>query len=202
MTDYEGLVALVTGGASGIGAATARLLTSRGARVAVLDVTGRAGGSGRRGASRRLRRRRPRLRLRRRRARRHRARWARRRGQQRRDRRVGRRQRNDDDEWHRVLDVNVVGVARVTRAALPHLRAVRARGRGEHVVHRGRRRGPEPGAVRREQGCGARPDPRDGRRPRPRRHPGQRGAPRDDRHPVGRAGCSPRLPTPRRRSPS
>jgi NAD(P)-dependent dehydrogenase (short-subunit alcohol dehydrogenase family) len=29
---------------------------------------------------------------------------------------------NDDDEWHRVLDVNVVGMARVTRAALPHLR--------------------------------------------------------------------------------
>lgn len=30
---------------------------------------------------------------------------------------------NSDDEWHRVWDVNVVGVARVTRAALPHLRA-------------------------------------------------------------------------------
>ncbi len=30
---------------------------------------------------------------------------------------------NDDDEWHRVFDVNVVGVARVTRAALPLLRA-------------------------------------------------------------------------------
>ncbi|OIV36442.1 short-chain dehydrogenase [Mangrovactinospora gilvigrisea] len=29
---------------------------------------------------------------------------------------------NKDDEWHRVLDVNVVGMARVTRAALPHLR--------------------------------------------------------------------------------
>jgi NAD(P)-dependent dehydrogenase (short-subunit alcohol dehydrogenase family) len=29
---------------------------------------------------------------------------------------------NDDDEWHGVLDVNVVGMARVTRAALPHLR--------------------------------------------------------------------------------
>ena len=29
---------------------------------------------------------------------------------------------NDDAEWHRVLDVNVVGMARVTRAALPHLR--------------------------------------------------------------------------------
>jgi NAD(P)-dependent dehydrogenase (short-subunit alcohol dehydrogenase family) len=30
---------------------------------------------------------------------------------------------NDDDEWHRVLDINVVGTARVTRAALPALRA-------------------------------------------------------------------------------
>jgi NAD(P)-dependent dehydrogenase (short-subunit alcohol dehydrogenase family) len=30
---------------------------------------------------------------------------------------------NGDDEWHRVFDVNVVGIARVTRAALPHLRA-------------------------------------------------------------------------------
>lgn len=37
MTDFLGLVAVVTGGASGIGAATARLLQARGARVAVLD---------------------------------------------------------------------------------------------------------------------------------------------------------------------
>jgi NAD(P)-dependent dehydrogenase (short-subunit alcohol dehydrogenase family) len=29
---------------------------------------------------------------------------------------------NDDDEWRRVLDVNVVGLVRVSRAALPHLR--------------------------------------------------------------------------------
>jgi NAD(P)-dependent dehydrogenase (short-subunit alcohol dehydrogenase family) len=28
---------------------------------------------------------------------------------------------NDDDEWHRVLSVNVVGIARATRAALPLL---------------------------------------------------------------------------------
>jgi len=27
----------------------------------------------------------------------------------------------DDDEWHRVWDVNVVGIVRVVRAALPHL---------------------------------------------------------------------------------
>jgi NAD(P)-dependent dehydrogenase (short-subunit alcohol dehydrogenase family) len=30
---------------------------------------------------------------------------------------------NSDDEWHQVLDVNVLGTVRVTRAALPHLRA-------------------------------------------------------------------------------
>ena len=29
---------------------------------------------------------------------------------------------NDDEEWRRVLDVNVVGIARMTRAALPWLR--------------------------------------------------------------------------------
>lgn len=29
---------------------------------------------------------------------------------------------NSDDEWHRVWDVNVVGLVRVSRAALPHLR--------------------------------------------------------------------------------
>ena len=37
MSDFEGLVAVVTGGASGIGAATASLLQGRGARLAVLD---------------------------------------------------------------------------------------------------------------------------------------------------------------------
>ena len=37
MNDFAGLVAVVTGGASGIGAATTALLTERGARVAVLD---------------------------------------------------------------------------------------------------------------------------------------------------------------------
>ncbi|MEE1821474.1 SDR family oxidoreductase, partial [Streptomyces sp. BE20] len=30
---------------------------------------------------------------------------------------------NPDDQWHTVLDVNVLGLVRVTRAALPHLRA-------------------------------------------------------------------------------
>jgi NAD(P)-dependent dehydrogenase (short-subunit alcohol dehydrogenase family) len=32
---------------------------------------------------------------------------------------------NDDAEWARVLNTNVVGIARVTRAALPHLRESR-----------------------------------------------------------------------------
>lgn len=29
---------------------------------------------------------------------------------------------NDDEEWHRVLDLNLLGIVRTTRAALPHLR--------------------------------------------------------------------------------
>jgi len=35
---------------------------------------------------------------------------------------------NSDEEWHRVFDLNVVGMVRVARAALPHLR------RSEHAV--------------------------------------------------------------------
>jgi 2-keto-3-deoxy-L-fuconate dehydrogenase len=38
VNDFTGLVAVVTGGASGIGLSTARLLAERGARVAVLDL--------------------------------------------------------------------------------------------------------------------------------------------------------------------
>jgi NAD(P)-dependent dehydrogenase (short-subunit alcohol dehydrogenase family) len=38
VNDFEGLVAIVTGGAGAIGLTTAKLLSSRGARVAVLDV--------------------------------------------------------------------------------------------------------------------------------------------------------------------
>ena len=37
MPEFDGLGAIITGGASGIGLATAQLLTARGAKVAVLD---------------------------------------------------------------------------------------------------------------------------------------------------------------------
>jgi NAD(P)-dependent dehydrogenase (short-subunit alcohol dehydrogenase family) len=33
---------------------------------------------------------------------------------------------NSDEEWHRVYDVNVLGIVRTTRAALPYLRSSRA----------------------------------------------------------------------------
>lgn len=120
MNDFDGLVAVITGGASGIGAATATELRGRGARVAVLDlayatvlssgmlevpcnvadpdsvgvavdtVANALGGI---------------------------------------DVLVnnagigatGDVSENDDEEWHRVLSVNVIGMARVTRAALPYL---------------------------------------------------------------------------------
>lgn len=118
--EFDGLTAIVTGGASGIGAATAALLVERGARVAVLDLTPEAAGPGVvalrcdvsddesvRSAV---------------------AEAAERLGgidivinnagigAQ------GTIESNDDDEWHRVFDVNVVGLVRVSRAALPHLR--------------------------------------------------------------------------------
>ena len=40
---------------------------------------------------------------------------------------------NDDAEWHHVLDVNVLGIVRATRAAMPALRASAAR-RGEAAI--------------------------------------------------------------------
>jgi len=123
--EFDGLSALVTGGASGIGLATARLLAGRGARVAILDrdlansghdlvsvkadvtdddaVRGAVGEAvvalG--------------------------------------DRldilvnnagigAAGTVEDNSDEEWHRVLDINVLGMVRTSRAALWHLRRAAA----------------------------------------------------------------------------
>jgi 2-keto-3-deoxy-L-fuconate dehydrogenase len=120
MSDFAGVRALVTGGASGIGLATATLLGERGARVAVLDreidavpsrlvavradvgddaavraavaeAVERLGGLDVLVNNAGI-------------------------GAQ------GTIEDNADDEWHRVFDVNVVGLVRVARACLPHLR--------------------------------------------------------------------------------
>ncbi|MFJ7074143.1 SDR family NAD(P)-dependent oxidoreductase [Streptomyces sp. NPDC098781] len=120
MSDFDGLKALVTGGASGIGRATADLLAARGAQVAVLDldptsvrkpllahradvtddasvreaVAAAVAGLG--GLDVLIN-----------------------------NAGVGAQgtvEDNDDAEWHRVMDVNVVGMVRVARAALPRLR--------------------------------------------------------------------------------
>ncbi|MDQ1752091.1 MAG: 2-keto-3-deoxy-L-fuconate dehydrogenase [Pseudonocardiales bacterium] len=120
MGSFDGLTALVTGGASGIGAAIADVLTEQGARVAVLDreTSGRDGivsvqadvsddGAVRAAVASAV---------------------AELGGL---DVLVnnagigaqGGIDANDDAEWHRVLDVNVLGLVRVTRAALPALRA-------------------------------------------------------------------------------
>jgi 2-keto-3-deoxy-L-fuconate dehydrogenase len=133
-TEFAGLAALVTGGASGIGLATARLLAARGARVAVLDRDQPSDDAGDglvpvladvtddaavRAAVAQA-------------------------GQALAGLDIlvnnagigaaGTVEDNDDDEWHRVLDVNVLGIVRTTRAALPLLRqAVRARGRAAIV---------------------------------------------------------------------
>lgn len=121
MGEYDGLSALVTGGASGIGLAIADALADRGAKVAILDrdVSGATGGPHLTFAA---------------------------------DvtddaavraavaaaaeamggidilvnnagiGAVGGIEDNPYDEWLRVLDVNVLGIVRVTRAALPELR--------------------------------------------------------------------------------
>jgi 2-keto-3-deoxy-L-fuconate dehydrogenase len=120
MSEFDNLVAVVTGGASGLGAATAALLVERGALVAVLDRTVDGLGDDFFGVECDIT-----------------------------DTAAvnaaieavvehfggldivinnagigasGDIAANDDEEWHRVLDVNIVGIARVSRAALPHLR--------------------------------------------------------------------------------
>jgi NAD(P)-dependent dehydrogenase (short-subunit alcohol dehydrogenase family) len=118
--EFDGLAAIVTGGASGIGLATAKLLAERGARVACLDLNAkdlpepllayvadvsddasvRSAVSAAADAMGGI------------------------------DIVVnnagigaqGTIETNSDEEWHRVLDVNVVGMVRTARAALPYLR--------------------------------------------------------------------------------
>ncbi len=118
--EYDGLVAVVTGGASGIGAAVVAELQRRGARAAALDLDCSATPGGALGVTTDIRD----------------------------DTSVraaieqvvstwgridvlvnnagvgaqGGVEDNDDAEWHRVIDVNVLGLVRVSRAALPHLR--------------------------------------------------------------------------------
>jgi 2-keto-3-deoxy-L-fuconate dehydrogenase len=122
MNDFDGLIAIVTGGASGIGAATAALLRERGARVAALDRSFSAVTKGETidvpcdvsdptstdAAVATVA-----------------------------DHfsgldivinnagigAIGDITANADDEWLRVLNVNVVGIARISRAALPYLLA-------------------------------------------------------------------------------
>ncbi|MFE0462581.1 SDR family NAD(P)-dependent oxidoreductase [Kitasatospora sp. NPDC058965] len=120
MSDLDGLKALVTGGASGIGLATARLLAERGADVAVLDLAPGQLPAPLLGFTADLRD----------------------------DVSVrdavaaateslggldilvnnagigaaGTVEDNPDEQWHTVLDVNVLGLVRTTRAALPQLR--------------------------------------------------------------------------------
>ncbi|MEU6536636.1 SDR family oxidoreductase [Streptomyces sp. NPDC047000] len=119
MTGFAGVRALVTGGASGIGAAIVARLREEGARVAVLDLNPPEGEAdayrvdvGRdddvRAAVERVAETFGGLDV-----------VVNNAG-------IGARGTvadNSDEEWHRVLDINVLGAVRVSRAALPWLRA-------------------------------------------------------------------------------
>jgi NAD(P)-dependent dehydrogenase (short-subunit alcohol dehydrogenase family) len=118
--EYDGIVAAVTGGGAGIGRAIAEELTARGATVAALDldpsdvpdgvtgivcdVTDRASVDA---AIAAVVERLGRLDV-----------LVNNAGIS----AVGTVEELSDEDWHRVLNVNVVGVARVSAAALPHLR--------------------------------------------------------------------------------
>ncbi|MCU1550235.1 MAG: family oxidoreductase [Glaciihabitans sp.] len=120
MSEFDGTVAIVTGGASGIGLATARQLAAAGATVAVLDLNPDGLPAELHGFVADVS-----------------------------DRAsviaavaavgeafgridilinnagisaVGTVEENDDDEWARVLDINVIGMARMSAAVLPWLR--------------------------------------------------------------------------------
>jgi NAD(P)-dependent dehydrogenase (short-subunit alcohol dehydrogenase family) len=118
--DFDGLVAVVTGGASGIGAAIAQRLSEQGASVAVLDLNPDAAADGLFAVQANVAD----------------------------DASVrtaidavvaqfgrldivvnnagigaqGTVEDNSDEEWHRAYDINVLGIVRVSRAALPYLR--------------------------------------------------------------------------------
>ena len=127
--EFAGRTALVTGGASGIGLATADLLTQRGAQVAVLDLAKSAAhlsvvadvtdDAQVRGAVAEAAAALGGLDI----LINHAGIGA-----------AGTVEDNADDEWHRVLDVNLLGLVRTTRAAMPHLReAVRRNGQAAIV---------------------------------------------------------------------
>jgi 2-keto-3-deoxy-L-fuconate dehydrogenase len=126
VSEFAGIAAIVTGGASGIGAATVRTLLHRGARVAALDLAPAGAPEGAlplqcdvtdtAAVERAVRR------------------AAEEFGgidvvvNNAGIGAAGDVAANDVAEWTRVLDVNVVSIARVTRAALPYLR------RSEHAA--------------------------------------------------------------------
>ena len=90
---------------------------------------------------------------------------------------VGTVEDNDDAEWQRVLDVNVVGMARVSAAALPAPTTLARRRHRERLLHRRPQRAAAASALQRVQGRRSRADVRHGDRSRPRGDQGQRVSP-------------------------